>query len=74
MQFDPETLELGPFRWFGAEPMNPLPPLDAFPVARHTKGNAEGIKTEGPNIRTVPWSAFEELGTVAELIQRLFGI
>jgi hypothetical protein len=74
VQFNPDTLELGPFRWFGAEPMSPLPSLDAFPIARHTKGNAQGVKTNRPNIRTLPWSAFEEIGSVGELIERLFGV
>lgn len=73
VQFDPGTLALGPFRWFGAEPAAPLPPIDAYPVARHTKGNAQGVKLARPNIRVLPWSAFEELGTIEDLVSRLFG-
>jgi hypothetical protein len=32
-------MTLGPFLFFGAEPGLPLPPLDAFKIAKHTKGN-----------------------------------
>jgi hypothetical protein len=54
LQFDPETLELGPFCWFGGEPGKPLPDISTFPIARHTKGNAKGMKSGRPNIREIP--------------------
>jgi hypothetical protein len=49
--FDARTLALGPFLWFGGPPGQPLPDISSHPVARHTKGNAEGVKAERPNIR-----------------------
>src|SRR5262245_47737219 len=44
LRFDADTLDLGPFLWFGGEPGKPLPDIRVFPVARHTKGNAQGVK------------------------------
>ena len=73
MRFDPTTLELGPFLWFGDSPGKPLPDIRELPVAKHTKGNAQGIKTERPNIRVLSRGQFEEVGTTTALIQKLFG-
>jgi len=73
MLFEPQTLELGPFLWFGAPPGQPLPDLRRYPIAKHTKGNAQGIKLQRPNLRVIPRSAFETAATVADLVERLFG-
>jgi hypothetical protein len=74
LQFDQETLDLGPFYWFGDPPGQPLPDLSSFAVAKHTKGNAQGVKALRPNLRTLPLSAFEPVPTIPELAERLFGI
>lgn len=71
--FDPDTLALGPFLWFGAPPKQPLPDLSQYPVAKHTKGNAQGVKLPRPNLRTVPISAFAKTSTIADVAERLFG-
>ena len=42
-------------------------------VAQHTKANAEGIKLERPDHRVIPRSRFESLGSLDEVLQRLFG-
>jgi hypothetical protein len=73
MYFEPTTLALGPFLWFGASPGLPLPELTGYPVAKHTKGNAQGIKLERPNIRKIPRSAFTPVETVPELVKSLLG-
>lgn len=73
MQFDEKTLALGPFYWFGGHPRAPLPDLTGFMIAKHTKGNAQGIKSERPNQRVVPLSAFEFVATIEELAGKLFG-
>ncbi len=70
--YDPLTLELGPFRWFGGEPGQPLPPL-GDKVARHTKGNKDGEKTIRPGHRVVRESGFTKLATVEEVVDALFG-
>lgn len=71
--FDPKTLELGPFLWYGARPGKPLPSIEKFPIAKHTKGNAEGLKGFRPNIRVLPLSAFTKIQRLAEISEKLFG-
>src|SRR5829696_2879717 len=73
MFFDDETLELGPYLWFGAAPGVALPSLDEHKIAKHTKGNALGVKTERPNLRVVPKRYFQKITTIDELVAKLFG-
>ncbi len=71
--FDPKTLAIGPFFWFGGKPGEPLPDIWSFPIAKHTRGNAYGVKAERPNIRVLKRAAFEQVASVSELVGRLFG-
>jgi hypothetical protein len=71
--FDPTTLDLGPFLWFGGAPGRPLPSLMGFAVGKHAKGNAQGVKLQRPNMRVVPRSRFEPLRDIAHVAERLFG-
>ncbi|MEH6814019.1 MAG: hypothetical protein V7677_15905 [Motiliproteus sp.] len=71
--FDEDSLELGPFLFFGAAPREPLPSLESMAVAKHTKGNALGEKLERPQIRKVNKGSFEVLQDFDHLHQRLFG-
>lgn len=73
MWFDQQTLDLGPFAFFGGKPGEPLPDLAGFKVGKHTKANAEGVKAERPNIRTLPLSKFDRLTTIEQVVARLFG-
>jgi len=66
-------LDLSSFLWFGGAPGQPLPDISSLKVVKHTKGNAEGIKTERPNHRLVPRSRFEQVGTLDVLPERLLG-
>lgn len=61
------------FLVLGGGPDESLPELDAHPVARHTKGNAEGFKSLRAAIREVPRSAFEPLPDMTALSDWLFG-
>lgn len=72
VQFNFESLELGPFLWFGGAPGAPLPPLGNR-VARHSKGNKMGFKSERPRIRVVSRKAFRSLPTMADVAAALFG-
>lgn len=74
MQFDPDTLDLGPFFWFGGEPGQPLEDISGKKVAKHTKGNAEGVKLERPNLRVLKKADFTMLVTIEDVVSRLFGI
>ena len=71
--FDEATLDLGPFLWFGGLPGQPLPDITHYPFAKHTKGNAQGVKTVRTNIRGLKQKVFTKVGSVEELVERLFG-
>lgn len=70
--FDEETLELGPFLFFGGSAGLPLPSIEGFKVAKHTKANAEGIKAERPEIREITKAHFKRYSTVREIYDLLF--
>ena len=71
MTWDPATFDLGPFRWFGGAPGEPLPDIGNR-VARHTKGTGKGEKKERPAHRVIRIGQFEKLGSIEELADRLF--
>ena len=70
--FDPATMNLSPFLWFGDSPDKQLPDISGFRVAKHTKANAEGEKVERPNIRVISKGKFLQLPTMTELVKKLF--
>lgn len=74
IQFDPTTLELGPFLWFGGAPHEPLPPIEQFKIAKAPKGNAKGHKALKPNFKVVPKTKFEKLQSIDEVVAKLFGV
>jgi hypothetical protein len=67
-----DALEIEEYRWFGGEPGQRLPDLSARGHARHTRGNAQGVKAERLNQRRVPKSAFELLADLDDVLHRLF--
>lgn len=73
VMFDPSTIELGPFLWFGGEPGHRLPDITEFPIAKHTKANAQGEKAERKNIRVISIGKFERLTSITEVVAKLFG-
>lgn len=70
--YDPQTLELGPFRWFGALPGVGLPDVGDT-IARHSKANALGQKTQRSGHRVIRKSRFQQVDSVAALVRLLFG-
>ena len=70
--FNEETLELGPFLFFGGSAGQPLPSLDDMRVAKHTKANAQGVKAERPEIRVVPKGQFTKIETIEQVYAQLF--
>lgn len=70
--FNEETLELGPFLFFGGPAGDPLPSLEEMRVAKHTKANAEGVKAERPEIREIPKSSFCKFETIEQVYSQLF--
>jgi len=73
VRFDPKTMDLGPFLWFGGAPGSPIPDLTAFKVAKHTRANAQGVKQERPNQRSIPKAKFESIADFDSLVTKLFG-
>lgn len=71
--FDPDTLALGPFYWFGGAPGEPLPEIAGFKVQRQARANARGEKKERPAIRVIRRTKFERIDNIPALALRLFG-
>ena len=70
--FDEDTLELCSFYFYGSEAGKPLNDLGNVRVAKHTKGNAEGIKAERPNIRSINKGQFDRYDSIEALYNVLF--
>jgi hypothetical protein len=73
LNFDAETMQLGPYLFFGDLPGKPLPNIDGLKTAKHTKANAQGVKAERPDIREIPKSKFTKFESIRELSIALFG-
>ena len=71
--FDPDTLLLGPFLWFGGAAGERMPPLGEK-VARHTKPNAMLKKADRPAHRVIAKNRFTTLGTIDDVIGKLIGV
>nr|WP_186075457.1 hypothetical protein [Burkholderia gladioli] len=69
-----EDLEIKEYRWFGAAVGQPLPDLSGYPIARHTRGNAQGIKANRMNQRVLAKTAFEKLDGIEHTLERLFAV
>jgi hypothetical protein len=70
--FDPATLLLGPFLWFGSAPGDKIPALGEK-VATHTKHNAMREKADRPAHRVIPKGRFTRLETIDAVIEKLIG-
>lgn len=72
-RFDSTSLDFDHFLWFGGAPGQSMPSLSDFKTAKHSKGNAQGVKLERHNIKYVPKSAFTRLDSIGEVVENLFG-
>jgi hypothetical protein len=70
---DSDSLELGPYLFFGNDPGVPLPMICHYPIAKHTKGDSNGFKAPRDNHRVVPKANFRTLDCIGEVVQALFG-
>jgi hypothetical protein len=70
--FDDATMELGPFLYFGGRAGERLPDISDCKVAKHTKGNKDGVKAERPNIRVLPKGRFVTYDSIETLYAHLF--
>ena len=71
--FNKLTLDMGPFLFFGGLPGKPLPSLEGFKTARHTKGDKIGYKAERPNIKELNKGQFHKHDSIDSLCNALFG-
>lgn len=70
--FDEDTLNFDHFLFYGDKAGEPMPSIDSLKVAKHTKGNKDGLKAERPNIRVINKGQFVRLNTINELFDVLF--
>lgn len=70
--YDPLTLQLGPFRWFGTLPGLGLPGLGDT-IAKHSKGDSSGHKHVRAAHREIRKSKFQQVESMQELVPLLFG-
>ncbi len=66
--FKEDTLHLGPFYYLEVNTEN----LGMRKIAKHTKGNKDGVKAERQNIRVVPKGGFTKIESIAGVYARLF--
>ena len=72
LEFNSIDLKLLQYYWFGSEPGSALPDLGSK-VARHSKANSQGNKSERPLHREVAKTRFEALSDITQVVDRLFG-
>lgn len=68
-----ETLELGPFLWFGGLPGERLPDISNYPNPKRATHNAGGVRPIRKNHHVLPPAAFTKLKSIDEVVVRLFG-
>lgn len=72
LEFDANSLKIERYLWVGGDPGQALPDIGSR-VARHSRSNSAGQKTERPMHREVAKSKFQSVTNVERLIHRLFG-
>ena len=68
--FNEDTLRLGPFFYFEVDAES----LGMRKIAKHTKGNKDGVKAERQNIRVVPKGSFTKIESIEDIYARLFEV
>jgi hypothetical protein len=74
VHFDPQSMSLGPFLWFGNLPGKPLANIADWRVTKQTRANALGFKAPRQNRRDIPRSKFESVDDIEGLVSKLFGL
>jgi len=73
IRLNKNTLELGPFMWFGGAPGEPLPDISRYPNPKRATHNAKGVRPVRKSHHVLPPAAFIRLKTLDEVVVRLFG-
>ena len=61
------------YAFFGAPPGEPFPDITDSKKAKHSRGNAKGIKSERKQHRKIRISQFDKFDDITELAEQLFG-
>lgn len=68
--FNEDTLHLGPFFYFEVNSAS----LGGCKIAKHTKGNKDGVKAERQNLRVVPKRSFTKIELIEDIYAQLFKV
>jgi hypothetical protein len=71
LEFEPDTLSIKRYLWFGGGPGSALPDLGSK-ISRHSRANSKGQKLERPMHRVVSKGRFEPLQEINLLVGRMF--
>lgn len=71
--FDETTMQLGLFLFFGGKSGEKLRDISQFKIAKHTKGNKNGVKAALPDIREVRKNAFVRYDRIELIYDALLG-
>lgn len=72
MSYDRQTLAIASYRWLGGLPGERLTSLGDR-LARQTRANAQGQKAQRLSHRVIAKGSFEQLSSLEQLADRLFG-
>jgi hypothetical protein len=70
--FDESNMDIRHFYFFGSEAGSPMPDINDFKTAKHSKGNKDGLKAERQNMREVPKGKFKKIDTIEGIYEQLF--
>ncbi len=73
IRFDDQTMELGPYYWFGGVCGQPVPDLGER-IAKQARADSTGRKGERPTMRVLSKSRFRKIDTLDAVAEALFGI
>jgi hypothetical protein len=71
LEFDANSLKIERYLWLGGDPGQALPDIGSR-VARHSKSNSAGQKTERPMHREVAKTKFRQVASINPLLEALF--
>jgi hypothetical protein len=72
IHFDPATMALGPYLWFGGACGEGLPDLGEK-LARQPRANSTGQKAQRPGLRELARTRFKRMDAIEEVAHALFG-
>ncbi len=68
-----DALDMGPYFWFGADPGEPLPPIEAYEIPLRATHNKDGERPPRTNHCLVPRAAFTAIEKLEDVLVRLLG-